>query len=105
MPYIKFSTIEFTDIDTKKICKTILKDIQILEYHVMRDDEYAHYLRKMIGAKASESIKGYFSVNYKILLGLKTTFWYYTGINPSHVILDCDKFDEEIKVNIFDPLQ
>jgi len=102
MSYRKFSDLTFINKKHRSICEALLHDIQKLESQLVYDDEMVEFLRENVGPTTAEVSASYVSLNKRILTGLKLTFWYYTGFDPSKVILDT--IPEKDGINIFDPI-
>lgn len=97
---MRFSDVKFLNKEHSIICKQLLQEIQKLETQVMLDEEFVEYLAHKSGLEIAK-IK-HLSLNYKVLSSLKTTFWYYSGLDPSLVILDIGSKTKNI--DIFNPL-
>ena len=102
MPYRKFSQLEFLNKKHRTICETLLFDIQKLESQLVYDDELIEYFKERVGQGVADVSASYVNLNRRILMGLKLSFWYYTGADPSKVILDTIQDKEHI--DIFNPL-
>jgi hypothetical protein len=102
MAYTRFSEIEFPEKQYATICKNMMLDIQTLETQVMLDQEYDLFL-KTAGISDTTSLINH-ALAKEILYSLKTAFWYYSGKDPSFVILDQKTSRGEKPVDIFKPL-
>lgn len=101
MSYIRFSDLRFARKDHAAICKNILQEIQTLETQAMLDEEFVEYISHRSGLDATK-VK-YTGLNHRILNSLKMVFWYYTGKDPSLIIMEPNAKDKP--VDIFNPLE
>lgn len=101
MSYVRFSDVPFLNKKHKELCESILKDITRLETQCLFDEEFIDYIRRSSGEPAAVMMARGASIQFKTLSALRIAFWYYTGYDPSRVIMDTGKEDT---VNIFDPL-
>lgn len=101
MSYIRFSDLKFTRKDHAAICKNILQEIQALETQVMLDEEFVDYISNRSGLDPTK-VK-YMGLNHRMLNSLKMVFWYYTGKDPSSIIIEPNAKDKP--VDIFNPLE
>ena len=100
MSYIRFSDLKFSRKDHAAICKNILQEIQALETQVMLDEEFVEYISNRSGLDPTK-VK-YMGLNHRMLNSLKMVFWYYTGKDPSSIIIEPNPKDKP--VDIFNPL-
>jgi hypothetical protein len=101
MAYIKFSDIPFLNKKHKETCEALLRDINRLETQCLFDEEFIDYVRRSSGESAAIMLAKGTSIQFKTLSALRISFWYYTGYDPSRVIMEPRK---EETVNIFNPL-
>ena len=101
MSYVRFSDIQFLNRKHKDTCEALLRDITRLETQCLFDEEFIDYVRRSSGDPAAIMIAKGSSIQFKTLSALRIAFWYYTGYDPSRVIMESRK---EETVNIFDPL-
>lgn len=102
MAYRRLSELDFSTKKHRSFCETLLLDIHRLESQIVYDDETVEYLRNTVGTNAADVAESYVKMNKRLLLALKLSFWYYTGANPSEVLNDVTKDQDEI--DIFNPL-
>lgn len=102
MAYIRFSEIKFPRKEFQAMCRNMLHDINVLEQQVMMDEEFVQYLASKNGVDMT-GLK-YTGTNHQVLYALKTAFWYYSGKDPSMVLMDQPTRSPQKEVNIFDPL-
>jgi hypothetical protein len=98
--YCRFSELDFKTEEYKNLAYYLLKDIRDLQFSLIYDEEYAEYMESNVGKNVSKVLHFYNDTNRRMLLGLKLTFYYYTGKLSDLVLLD----DEEESVDIFSPL-
>jgi hypothetical protein len=98
--YCRFSELDFKTDEYKNLAYYLLKDIRDLQVSLIYDEEYAEYMETIMGKNVSKVLNYYNETNKRMLIGLKLTFYYYTGKMSDFVLLD----DEEKTVNIFSPL-
>lgn len=101
MAYIRLSEISFLNKKHREFCESLFHDIQRLESQCLMDEEFIDYIRQKVGDNAAAVIAKNSSVSFRTLTALRITFWYYTGCDPSRVLVDTPKKDY---VDIFDPL-
>lgn len=96
--YIKLSDIEYAKPEHKTICEALYKDILAEESQLVSDEEMLEYFKSVMGDRVGGFIGSpTVTLNRKILLALKMTFWYYSGKSPANVV------GEEPEVDIFNP--
>lgn len=89
--YIRFDDLVLEDEEQRKLVETLLLDIHALEEHLMRDEVFMEKLKNTVGHEYASQIGNYTVENTKrILLGLKISFWYYTGVSSHRVLRDPD---------------
>lgn len=90
-PYIRLKDIECADDNHRTVVNMLLSDIDNLEKQLLIDEEFLEALRQHIGDVNADYISRHtFDINKKLLMSLKVTFWYYTGISPSKVLVEAD---------------
>ncbi len=102
MAYLRFSEIKFPRKEFQVMCRNMLHDINVLEQQAMMDEEFVEYLAAKNGVDITK-IK-YNGTSHQVLHALKTAFWYYSGKDPSLILLDQPSRTPRKEIDIFDPL-
>jgi len=93
-PYVKFNDINFDTKRRKQFCKLLYKEIREFEESIIMDEEYYHFV-KDLNERAAELSLAALELNRRLLLAMKMTFLYYTGVSSSQIL------DEDKPVDIF----
>lgn len=93
-PYVKFDDLKFMNRQHKNLCKLLHKQIREMEDDLMAEEE-CHVFLKNVSEEAANISYRACENNRKIIFAMKLVFWYYTGVNSTHVL------DEEKYVDIF----
>ena len=93
-PYVRFNDLKFINRQQKNFCKLLCKQIREMEDDLMAEEE-CYFFLKAVNEQAAKISYTAIENNKKILFAMKLVFWYYTGVNSTHVL------DEEKHVDIF----
>ena len=97
MAYIKLSDMKYPNKKHKTVVEMLHKDIISAEKALLYFEKKAYELMKDIGSERAIRITlPTIQMQQNIIDSLKTTFWYYTGINSYDVVSEEETKDVDI---------